>query len=310
MLLSLRSGIDADIGWALNRLCRLCDNEQFVLKTIPGLIDALFEWPEWYANEGYKEHAEVTSLFSPNRSRERRKRHALESLFILRNAALNEPNARELGNHRRTKPLVQALIHNLVFDMDENAEFLLHACELLQAIAYTVILPPVLLPTHPNNLLLPLHNIADQCSNRSLIIASFDAMTALFSNPQNAIHLTETSPALRAAIRYLPLFVDKPLLESCLNYLYVHLSQPAMAKATLLQPEMPSTLKLLVSLLLSEQVEEVVSLDVGGTIHTAPALTTDTSRDHELTKEEMDDLLEKPEPQRCYDWYLPNSYLQ
>src|ERR1700728_4748048 len=64
MLLSLRSGIDADIGWALNRLCRLCDNEQFVLKTIPGLIDALFEWPEWYANEGYKEHAEVTSLFS------------------------------------------------------------------------------------------------------------------------------------------------------------------------------------------------------------------------------------------------------
>jgi chromatin structure-remodeling complex subunit RSC9 len=74
-----------------------------------------------------------------------------------------------------------------------------------------------------------------------------------------------------------------------------------MAKAFLLHPDMPSVLKLLVSFLLSEQVEESVSLDISGPVQTVPALIT-TTRDHELTKDELDDLLPKPEPQRCYDW--------
>jgi len=300
MLLSLRSGIDTEIGWALDRLCRLCDNEQFVLKAIPGLIDALFEWPEWYAREGYKERSEASLIFSPDPRRERQRRHALESLFILRNAALNDPNAQELGSHPRTRPLILAILHNLEFDIEENVELLLHTCEILQAIASTVILRS---SAHANNLLTPLHNISHQSSNRSLIIASLTALTLIFSNPPNTVHLTESSQAVQASIRFLPLFVDKPLIEACLNYLYVHLSHPAMAKAFLLQPEMPSTLKLLVSLLISEQIEETVMIDVGGPVYTAPALTGATTRDHELTKDELDTLLEQGEPQRCYDWY-------
>jgi chromatin structure-remodeling complex subunit RSC9 len=299
MLLSLRSGIDTEIGWALNRLCRLCDNEQFVLKAIPGLIDALFEWPEWYANEGYLQRSESATMFSPNPTQERQRRHALESLFILRNAALNEPNAQELARYRRTRPLIDKILHNLGHDMDENAEFLLHACELLQAVAPTVILPS---PLPSVNLLKPLHDLVCQSSNRSLIIASLISLTLIFSNPSNAVHLTEKSPALRASIRYLPLFIDKTLIETCLNYLYVHLSYPAMAKAFLLQPEMPSTLKILVSLLISEQVEEIVKVDVSGAVHTAPALTEVSSRAHVLTIEELDGLLEHKEPQRCYNW--------
>ncbi len=63
----------------------------------------------------------------------------------------------------------------------------------------------------------------------------------------------------------------------------------------------------MVSLLVAEQVEETVSLDVGAAVHTAPALTP-SIRDHELTKEELDALLEKPEPQRCYEWYPPSAF--
>src|SRR5580658_5940204 len=106
MLLSLRSGIDGEIGWALDRLCRLCDNEQFLLRAIPGLTDALFEWPEWYAKQASQEGSELNIIFSPAPPQDRRKRHALESLFILRNAALNEPNALELASHPRTRPLI------------------------------------------------------------------------------------------------------------------------------------------------------------------------------------------------------------
>jgi hypothetical protein len=122
------------------------------------------------------------------------------------------------------------------------------------------------------------------------------------------VHISQDSSALEASIRYLPLFTDKPLLDACLNYLYAHLSSSTMAKAFLLQPEMPSTLRLMVSLLVAEQVEETVSLEVGDVVNTAPALTP-SMRDHELTREELDALLEKPEPQRCYEWYSPSAFL-
>jgi chromatin structure-remodeling complex subunit RSC9 len=305
MLLSLRSGIDSEIGWALDRLCRLCDNEQFLLRAIPGLTDALFEWPEWYASGTDGNHLDLPSLFAPSVDVSRKQRHAFESLFILRNAALNEPNALELANHPRTLPLIFKALYNRKGDTDQNAEFILHVIELLQAVSFKVTLS--YFPTSPyDNPIPPLQEIASQSSNRSLIIASLTALTLILSNSSHASHLIPNSPAFIASIRYLPLFVDKPLVSACINYLYVHLSHPPIAKAFLLHPDMPATLKLLVGVLLEEQVVETVSLDVSETIHTAPALQL-ASRDHELTKEELDDLLPKPEPQRCYEWYQFSS---
>jgi chromatin structure-remodeling complex subunit RSC9 len=300
MLLSLRSGIDSEIGWALDRLCRLCDNEQFLLRAIPGLTDALFEWPERYASDKDDETENLPPLFAPVRVHDRQRRHALESLFILRNAAVNEPNALELASHPRTQPMIFNVLQNRRADLDSNVEFILHAMELLYAVAPKVILPPASLPE--SSPIIPLQEMAGTSSNRALIIAALTALTAILSSSVNAAHLSSNSPALSASIRYLPLFADKPLVEACLNYLYVHLSHPAMAKAFLLRPDMPATLKLLVSLLLHEQVEETVSIDVGGDVLTVPA-ELDATRYHELTQEELDDLLEKSEPQRCYDWY-------
>lgn len=300
MLLSLLSGIDHEIGWALDRLCRLCDNDQFMLKATPGLTDALFEWPEWYVKEGYKVASEFHLFFSPDPSQTRKRRHALESLFVLRNAAFNEPNAVELAGHSRTKSLILAALHNLDSSSDECSEFMLYIIELMYAISSEFLLSTLSRQTQTNPLP-PLQNIAYQSSNRSLIIASLTTLTSLFSNPSNTPYITSDSLSLQASIRYLPLFIDKPLVDACLNYFYVHISNPSMGKAFLLHPGMPGVLKLLVSLLLSEQSEETISIDVTGVVHTAPALTV-TVRDHELTKEEFDDLLGKPEPQRCYEW--------
>jgi len=76
-----------------------------------------------------------------------------------------------------------------------------------------------------------------------------------------------------------------------------------MARAFLLHPEMPRVLKVLASLLVHEQqgLEKTITLDVTGVIHTVPS-SSQATRDHELTKEELDGLVAKPEPQRCYDW--------
>ncbi|KAF7979434.1 hypothetical protein HWV62_42576 [Athelia sp. TMB] len=300
MLLSLRSGIDSEIAWALERLCRLCDNEQFVLKAIPGLTDVLFEWPEWYAREGPSQVSENAALFSPPPEQERKRRHALECLFILRNAALNELNAIELSTHPRTQHLIFQTLLNIKLDSDANTEFILHAIELLQAVAFKIHLPHSAPPSHIQALK-NLEEIAGQSSDRSLIIASLTALNLVYSTTPNALHMAAESDGLSAAIRYLPLFADKALVDSCLNYLYTYLSYPPMAKAFLLHSQMPSVLRLLVSLLLSEQVEESVLLDITGPVQTAPA-HVETVRNYELTKEEFDSLLPKPEPERCYDW--------
>lgn len=300
MLLALRSGINQEIGWALDRLCRLCNNEQFVLTAIPGLTDALFEWPEWFVTQNTGATDSTASLFSAPPDQGRKRRHALESVFILRNAAVNEPNAVELAGNPRTLHLILQALYNLRPDSDTDAEFILHSIELLQAIAPSLVLPlpSSLSATSP---LSPVQELIDKSSNRTIIIACLTSLSLLFSNTSNVAHLSSTSAALSASIRYLPLFLDKPLVDACLNYLYAHLSHPPMAKAFLLRPDMPGTLKLLVSLLVSEQVEEAMVLDIGEPVYTAPPLKVHTVN-YEITGEELESLISKPEPERCYEW--------
>ncbi|KAF8846039.1 hypothetical protein BDN67DRAFT_890988 [Paxillus ammoniavirescens] len=299
MVLSLRSTIHVEIGWALDRLHRLCTNDQFILTTIPGLTDALFEWPEWYVREGHLESEKYT-FFSLSAETDRKRRHAVESLFILRNSAMNEPNAHQLANHSRTQPLIFNALHNLDPGTDANTEFILNIMELFQAISLRVILP------HPGSTdkspLPTLLQIAGHSPNRSLIVAALTVLGQLFTQSSSLSRLEADSPALSASIRYLPLFVDKPLVEASLNYMYAHLSHPPMAKAFLHHPFMPSTLRVLVSLLLAEQVEEAVSLDITGPVRTVPATTTIATPAHDLTSEELERLLPMPEPTRCYEW--------
>ncbi|KAJ7207392.1 hypothetical protein B0H12DRAFT_1158813 [Mycena haematopus] len=300
MTLSLRSGIDQEVNWALDRLCRLCHNEQFLLRNVPGLIDALFEWPEWFVNEGYRESTDMQSLFSPSPELAVKRRHALESLFVLRNAALHETNAQELLYHPHSIPLIFNALNKLKPDLDEHSEFLLNTVEFFHSLSPRYILASNLVRT-PWNPIPPLAKIAGSSSNHSLILAALSTLTLILSNPPNTSQLSPDSPALAAALRYLPLFIDQPLVDACVSYLYTHLAHPMMAKTFLLHAQMPSVLRLLVNLILSEQVEETVTIDVTGTVHTAPIVAM-TIRDHELTDEERDGLLTQSEPQRCYDW--------
>ncbi|KAF8140590.1 hypothetical protein EV363DRAFT_1251276 [Boletus edulis] len=299
MVLSLRSTINTEIGWALDRLHRLCTNDLFMLKSLPGLTNALFDWPEWYAREGHFE-SENYPFFSLSPEADRRRRHAIESLFVLRNSATNEPNALELAECRRTQPLIFDALINLDPDSDANTEFILNIIELLQSISFRIVLPP--LDSGERNPLQTLLRIAGHSPNRTLIVSALSVLGQLFLYPPNVSRLQADSPALEASIRYLPLFMDKPLVEASLNYLYAHLSHPPMGKAFLLHPSMPSTLKVLVSLLLVEQVEEEVSVDITGSVRTIPANTTFAAPDHDLTSEELDRLLPLPEPTRCYEW--------
>ncbi|KAI5122364.1 hypothetical protein M0805_004121 [Coniferiporia weirii] len=297
MLLSLRSGLDSEVSWALERLCRLSYNEQFTLSSIPGLADALFEWPEWFLSEC----GHALSTQSDGKVDERQRRHALEALFVLRNAAVSAQNAAELSAHPKTRPLLVRALIELDLDTDESTQFVLYALELLQSLAGTYVLPPPKSSSSAANLVPALETLANDSSNRAIIISTLTALTTLFNLPQNIMHNTASSPALTACIRFLPLFQDSALVDACINFLYAHLSHPPMTKAFLLHPDMPNVVKLLVGYIISQQVEETTTIDITASSHTVPAVKV-KSIDHDLTSEELERIGALHEPERCFEW--------
>ncbi|KAF8349651.1 hypothetical protein F5887DRAFT_941787 [Amanita rubescens] len=150
-----------------------------------------------------------------------------------------------------------------------------------------------------------MHTIPSKIIINSLKPNPLPPLLQIASQTKDRHYVNVSCPS--ASIRYLPLVVDRPLVDASLNYLYTHISHVSMARAFLLHPEMPRVLKLLVNVLIAEQpsLQEKVTLDVTGSIQTVPSGHLST-RNHELTKEELDALIELPEPQRCYDWYDAN----
>lgn len=301
MALSVRSGIHSEVAWALDRLVRLGGNEQFSYKSYPGLIDGLFDWPEWYVTEGYKQIDETTQLFGPSKEFLAQHRFALESLLILRNISLHDQA--ELASHSHTLPLLLNGLNNLDFARDENQEALLHIIDIFQSLATSLYIHEAV--PDSSNPIVPLKKIVSESTNRSLIIAALGALTGILSLPKNALHFARTTESLQAAIRYLPLFMDRALVEPCLEHLYIHFAHPAAARAFLLNPELPSVLRVLCSLILAEQhsTEEKVTLDVTPPFRTVTASSTMTARNYELTSEDMNILSKSAEPHRCYEWY-------
>lgn len=302
MLLSIRSGILTEIGWALDRLCRLAQNDQFFIRNIPGLLDALFEWPEWYLVQAGESSMQSRSLFCTPPDVERKRRFALDSLAILRNASLNESNAGDISQHKKTKPLVLAALHTLRATTDADSEFLLYCIELLH-----LVVSGWVIPARSQGAMNPIPRLIDMSansSNRSVIIGSLHALHIIFSTQANSVHLISKSPALEATLRYLPLLSDKPLIDACVNYLYTHLSHPPMAKAFLSHPNLTSVLKLLVDHILTEQVLEEQVRAVGPQLVTTPLAASPTAQPHELTQAEIATLLLLQEPARCYEWLL------
>ena len=328
MLLALRSGIETEIAWALERLCRLSCNDQFTLSSIPGLIDILFEWPEWFldsfgtrpspsssikndSSSPRTSNAQLQTLFAPSLDETRRRRYALEALFVLRNAAVGSHNASELSAHPKTRTLIARTLSELDLQSDEGTQFTVYALDLLHCLAGSYVLPsPKALANSPApSPITALERLASESRNRAIIISAFSSLTTLLSIPQNASHNSETSPALSACIRYLPLHQDHALVDACLNYFYAHLSYPPMTKAFLLNPQMPSTLKLLVGYILSQQGKEKATKDVTGSSRSVPALKVNSVVD-DLSSEEVARIGVLPEPNRCHEWYAPHQSVQ
>jgi chromatin structure-remodeling complex subunit RSC9 len=302
MSLSLQSGIESEVSWALDRLCRVSGNDQFLAKPILGLADALYVWPEWYIQEGHDLCRQARTCFSVPRELERKRRNALESLFVLRCLAANEQNTHYLATHARTLPFLLSSLHAIDPSLDENSEFTLLTIEYFQLVAPQFVIPSSSTASSANPLQ-PLQAVAVNSTNRPTIIAAFNALTSLLTNPRNSTHVKFESPCLEKCLQYLPLIQDQPLMEACLDFLYSQLASPPIAQAFLLRDDMSTVLRLLIMQIHKQQVEESATIDVLGPVSSVPWDAVPT-RPHDLTPEELRTILPMTEPERCLQWYV------
>ncbi|KAH8835511.1 hypothetical protein DL96DRAFT_1702489 [Flagelloscypha sp. PMI_526] len=279
MVLSLRSGIISEVQWALERLIATHQSDNFSLNRLPGLTDALFEWPMWFIREGHLYASRPTSaLFAIPAEIKSKQRFALDSLYIIRNCALKEESLAELSRHSSTLIFVGAALQTLDHQKPYNAEFLVLVMDLFHAAGATHPLPP---------------------NAHNCIPSPFSIFCS--SNPVNSHHVLSTSIALDAAIRYLPLFADDELLDVCVNFIYTNLSVMTTAKDFLMRNDLASVVKLLVGILLAHQPKEPTDwedVQMGTSVPSLPLIWPN----HELSAEEFSALMELGEPIRCLEW--------
>ncbi|KAF8756268.1 hypothetical protein RHS01_04721 [Rhizoctonia solani] len=281
---------------------------------MPGSVDALFALADWYIDN--MASSPDLELFSTDKETWTRRAHALEALLILRNSALEESNMRPILQHPYTLTFISNALYKL-HPAESHAEFLVYTLDILQALGPHLILPP---PTNeetvkrqslrrkkkrkhekPSIPVTRISEIAATSDDRALIISSLSTLTAIFSVPENTLHIELSSQALDAALRYLPLTQDKPLLTTSLDYLFVHLSYAPVSKAFLMNPQMPEAVKLLVAVLRLEQREEIRSQPLPPA--SAPANPpAPTHKDYQLSLEELQKLIPIPEPSRSIQW--------
>jgi chromatin structure-remodeling complex subunit RSC9 len=319
MVLSLRSGIPGEVGWALTRLGTLAHQwgNRFSFQNMPGSLDALFAVANWYIEHVATRSAEET-LFSTDKGTWTRRTHALEALLVLRNSALEDTNLRPIVQHPYTVAFIRDALCNLR-PAESHAEFITYTLDLLHTIGPHIVLPP---PSNDEGarrqssrrksklrhekVLVPVSRISEIAAtsdDRALIIASLSALTALFSVPENTPHIESCSQALDAALCYLPLTQDKPLLTTSLDYLFTHLSYAPVSKLFLMSPQMPEAVKLLVAVLRLEQREEYRSQELPP-LPVLAITAPPTHKDYQLSLEELQKLIPIPEPARSIQWQV------
>lgn len=310
MTLSLLSGIPKEVNWALSRLVNLSDehNARFVLATVPKLTEAVFHAPEAYL-KSYKASQESFSPFASSPRLDLLRKHATESLLVLRNASHNELNVTHLVQDPNTMKLLNEVLRLPLHD-ECNTEMMVYAMELLQVIGHHL---PVSSKKHPYGAIPinALEAIVSTSMDRAIIIHALNVLTllmthpnSLIANPESAYTLpyapSPTSPALNRAIQFLALVQDPLLLTSSLEFFAAYLTSLPATQAFLLSPKLTHTLRLLVGVLRYEQRTELQTVRLGLPIRTAER--EDEWLPYELSDEELARIAPMPEPERSFQW--------
>ena len=311
MCLSLLSGIPKEVNWALSRLVNLSDehNIRFVLATIPKLTDAIFYAPEVYLKT-YIRNKNSFSHFCPHPRVDLIRKHATESMLVLRNASHNDLNVAHLAQDTRTMGLINDTLR-LPPDDEVNTEIMVYAMELLQVVGHHLPLPSKGRHPYGNVPIDALERILSTSVDRTLIIHSLNVLTLLMTPSTIPPANTEPayprpyaphadSPALARVLQLLALVQDHLLLTSSLEFFAAYLTSLSATQAFLLHPDLTKTLRLLAGVLRYEQKTEMQSVRIGPPVRTAEPEAEWLP--YELSEEELARIAPMPEPERSFQW--------
>lgn len=294
MVLALECGIISEVSWSLNRLLRLSASDKFVIGMFPTLPDLLSQWPEWFL-EHYTDEDSV--LFSPSPTYNINRRLALNSLLVLKNAAMGDEGAGVEARNPRIRSLLFRIMDEFQAPTDSTLEFLLSAMDIFR---YTVQKWPAA-PTKQQ--IETLVKIIGHSNDRAILVSGWHALHNLLDTFTTMLLVTPDSEALNAAIRALPVHIDQALTAAALDYILAHVSHPSLAKAFLHHPNMPQVLRVLAHQLLHDQAKLIENVT---TMLGAPPKTVIAQNNAiwmlELSREELDELSTLTEPSRVTKW--------
>ena len=319
LILSLLSGVESDVDWALRDLLKYSahNTERLTLSVWVHAVDALLTWPHRliglaqdhgrWGEAGWELRGEAG---------EATQRRASESLIILRNAGFNEKaNGKLLGSSSRLADFLEAffaLESDLLLDhLAEQALLVLDILDALLASSTFKLRSDSIIPMA----LIPLFRSRD----RAMLLAASRITLSLTSPSYSRLPALPAShplvaPALETAIHLLLLPkspAERHLRTVALDLIYQHTTDAAGAvRHVLHRPDVGPIVRLLAQGLYDDSSRSVQPVylhprDRIGIIDVRfrPLLTAPVDPDEWLpSPQELDLLTMMPEPDRCTRW--------
>lgn len=301
LVLSLRSGIPAEIDFALDRLVQVSGVDPDILRfaELPGLLEGLLALVQLLLDERSLERVhrwdDILPVWS-GEARETTRRRACEAALILRNLSIEKERSKSLHTSKRlARVITDALEEGAREDGDDLSELRVYLLETLEVIAEHL---PLVLPGHSisaNNLdtgemaiaedpsspsvrLFPILVALTRSPDRALVVAAFRTLTVLSLNDTSDAALSlvaynNSTPQpprhphpIQTAVELLPV-ADAELGSVVLDFIYQHTLVPANAVLFAARPDLLAALRLVCAKLhLGARRETVeVTLPMAGT---------------------------------------------
>ncbi|GAA5863172.1 hypothetical protein JCM1840_002494 [Sporobolomyces johnsonii] len=284
LVLSIRSGVPAEVDFALDRLIQVASLDPDLLRfsELPGLLDGLLGLMRDFLERRRADRArgaQALPAVMPSESREMVRRRAAEAALILRNLALEKKSIEPLLESKKLRRMICDVLEEGQVDGpegEETTELRLYLLEVLEIIGEQI---PLALPGHPlapaadaeedpsqpppkpepldapSVRLFPLVASLTRSSDRALLLAAFRCLTVLSLNDKSdsvfALLTFESLPPLPKPHPHpiqtaieLLPLADAELGSVILDFIYQHTLLPSNAAYFCARPELLHILRL------------------------------------------------------------------
>lgn len=294
IIMSLKSGIETEINYALNQLVQISYQAGDELRNdhYPGLAGMLFdkiaELEELHSNTKLHgkndcvDHAEYTSKMD----------RILNAGLILRNMSLLQDNAVQFADMRAPKEIATMVLqlpyHPNLVELKGNM------LDMVEAMAHEF-------QYNPADPLLDILVAGIDSHDRGVLIGSLRALIRYLMGRDEANRIGQTPPSVVLRICSLLMIEDEELLSACLDFLYQYTTNEENVATLLSQKNGVETVRQLIRLLVFQGITGEQLVYVRSHRKQRPPIAEIPL----LPPEIVNDLLNFTEPERATKWFAP-----